>query len=269
MNKNDEQKYLEEFNGYFPPWNRDAGIINQIQEVLERIKNMDSLEERVKEAEKTLKIHEENRINIADCWCGAKLWNYKDINEYDTKNKYERLVRELSNLCHELRREENTKRLHTPKERERERERERENKVDPNTINAIKSIFSQLLQLIQTTYGINSPQYQKAEKEQKEIINILEKSSATEQEQYLGLYKEVQHLLKKTPNLSVEEQTELANLSQKAEEFTEKLKEKQIKAKQQSKNNTNLYLGIGLGILGIGLIGLVVYLFVREKKKVE
>ncbi|CAI2192284.1 13694_t:CDS:2 [Funneliformis geosporum] len=103
------------------------------------------------------------------------------------------------------------------------------------TINQIKSLFTQLLTQIQATHDTNSPLYQKALKEQKEVLTILESASESKQIKYLSLMKNVSNLLTK-PNLSLEEQTKLKQTGEKMDEMVERLKEKQVKEEQKEKN---------------------------------
>jgi predicted RNase H-like nuclease (RuvC/YqgF family) len=55
-------------------------------------------------------------------------------------------------------------------------------------------------------------------------------------------------------------------LKEKKEELRE-LENKLKKENTQQENKTKLILGIGLGILGVGLVGIVVYLIVKNKKE--
>jgi len=50
----------------------------------------------------------------------------------------------------------------------------------------------------------------------------------------------------------------MINLSEKVDGFMEKLKEKQVKAQKQK--NTKLIIGISCGVIGLSLVGLVIWL---------
>ncbi len=132
------------------------------------------------------------------------------------------------------------------------------------TMTIISQFFRQYLNQVQATYGLDSPQYQKLEKEQKETIRVLEKVSEEEQKEYLDLMRELGRLLGKNNDLSSQEQQKMINLGQEADSFIEKLKRKQAKIEQQQKSK--LILGIGCGVVGLGLIGIVVWLVIRRKK---
>ncbi|CAI2185611.1 5226_t:CDS:2 [Funneliformis geosporum] len=114
-----------------------------------------------------------------------------------------------------------------------------ENRTEPQpTINQIKSLFAQLLTQIQATHSPNSPLYQKALKEQKEALTILENASESKQEKYLSLIRQIEPLLTK-PNLSLEEQTKLNQTGQKMDEMMEKLRVKKVKVEQRKNNHKN------------------------------
>jgi len=132
-------------------------------------------------------------------------------------------------------------------------------------MNTIKNLFQQYLNQVQSTYGINSPQYLDLEKEQKEAIRVLEKASPAEQEQYLSLIKELSNLLTKAPNLSSQEQQRFISLGQEADEFIENLKAKQVKTQQQSR--ANVVLWVCGGVVGLSLITLITYLIIKHKKE--
>jgi len=130
-------------------------------------------------------------------------------------------------------------------------------------MNIINNLFQQYLNQAQSTYGLDSPQYQELKKEQKEAIRVLEKVSEEEQREYLDLMRELGRLVEKG-SLTGEEQQKMIDLGQKADNFTEKLKANQLKTQQQQK--TNVVLWVCGGLVGLGLIGLVVWLMVRRKK---
>ena len=121
----------------------------------------------------------------------------------------------------------------------------------------INNLFQQVLQQIQTTQGIIH--YQSALKEQQNALTILEKSSPEEQVQYLALIQQIQSLFVKNADLSAAEQQRMLSLSQGADEFVEQLRAKQVKVEQRARNS-KLAWGIGGGLVGLGLIGIVVWL---------
>ncbi|KLL02904.1 MAG: hypothetical protein MRECE_38c015 [Mycoplasmataceae bacterium CE_OT135] len=84
------------------------------------------------------------------------------------------------------------------------------------------------------------------------------------QKKYLTLIKQLSSLLAKAPNLSAPEQQKITTLSQEADNFTERLKRKQVKTQQQQK--TSWVLWVCGGLVGLGLIGLVIWLMVRKRK---
>ncbi|CAJ0831168.1 2632_t:CDS:2, partial [Entrophospora sp. SA101] len=98
-----------------------------------------------------------------------------------------------------------------------------------NPMSTIHNLHQQYLNQAQSTYGSNSPQYQELVREKKEAIAVLEKASEEEQKEYLALIRELGDLLEKNPNLSAAEQQRITTLSQEADNFTEKLKGKQLK----------------------------------------
>ncbi|CAI2190754.1 2329_t:CDS:2, partial [Funneliformis geosporum] len=102
------------------------------------------------------------------------------------------------------------------------------------TINQIKSLFTQLLTQIQATHEPNSPLYQKALKEQKEALTILENAPQNKQEKYLSLIRQIEPLLTK-PNLSLEEQTKLKQTGEKMDEMVEKLRKSIENIRKESK----------------------------------
>ena len=129
----------------------------------------------------------------------------------------------------------------------------------------INNLFQQVLSQIQVVQGINSPQYQSLQKEQQTAATILEKASPEEQVWYLGLIQQIRSLFAKTADLSVVEQQRMIALSQEADEFIEKLQKQQVKVEQRDRNNKLAWV-IGGSLVGLGLIGLVVWL-VRRKGK--
>src|SRR5437773_8699245 len=97
--ENEQQKYLTEFNGYFPDSDRESGVIKEIREDLERIKKIDDLEEKIGKASFALETHMNNKSCAEKCY--HKLQD-SNISEFDTIDKYKKLVSELSSYRYNL-----------------------------------------------------------------------------------------------------------------------------------------------------------------------
>ncbi|RHZ36029.1 hypothetical protein [endosymbiont GvMRE of Glomus versiforme] len=97
MNNDEQRKYLAKFNEYFPIDDQENGVIKQIKEDIERIKEITNLEEKCHESNLALSIHCEKELHVDYIYTKGKLGKLGIVYE-DTVEKYHELIRELRTL---------------------------------------------------------------------------------------------------------------------------------------------------------------------------
>src|SRR5947208_16232424 len=97
--ENEQQKYLTEFNSYFPISDRESGVIKEIREDLERIKGMSDSKEQSREISSILMKHIQLKGKAQTCFNKGDL-KKKGVSEFDTLHLYDKIIRELDELCH-------------------------------------------------------------------------------------------------------------------------------------------------------------------------
>jgi rubrerythrin len=99
VDENKQQKYLKEFETYFPESDRESGVIKEIREDLERIKGINDLEKKVDKASSALETHMNNSSSANNCYSKGRL-SELNISEFDTIDEYKKLIKELSSYRH-------------------------------------------------------------------------------------------------------------------------------------------------------------------------
>ena len=185
--ENEQQKYLEEFNKYFPESDRESGVIKEIREDLTKIEQISDLEERLQTVRNFLTNHSNKIGNVRISFIKSKAKD-RGVGEFDTLHKYEKLVKKLRGIHFEL------------------------------------------------------------------SLEVMKARSKKEQEE------------QKTPTINQIKSNQIKSNQIKSNQSSV-FKQNNLETNSQKPNNSKLYLGIGLGILGGGLVGLVLFLVFRNRKE--